>query len=103
MSGGALRVPDVLSDGNTMLGIDYLTGVAKDGGNLVSQWDDLYQEGNDLLQATPLDKPLWTVDEIIFNGIRQFMACVPFTLAQPTQIYAVLRQKTWTVNDWLWD
>ena len=79
---------------------DYLDpGVVKDGLNAVSIFNDKNPEGNDLLQALGAKQTLWTVNGILWDGIQQFMKTLPFTLTQPTFIYLVFKQVTWSSND----
>jgi hypothetical protein len=76
---------------------DYLnSNVMKDGANAVYNWGDINPEGNDLLQALGSAQPLWTETGILFDGIQQFLKTLPFVLDQPTFIYLVLKQVTWT-------
>jgi hypothetical protein len=82
---------------------DDLTTITKDGSNFVSMWNDKMGTGHDLLQATGTNQPLWSATGILFDGIDNFMKCVAFTLIRPTKIYIVLNQKTWTINDVLFD
>lgn len=98
-------VPSILEDGNTVAWFDmdesYMT---KDGANLVSQWADRSGEDNHLLQAgADSIKPVWSSTGVLFDGVDDFLKCATFTIVQPEHIYIVLRQKTWTTNDAIFD
>ena len=48
--------------------------------------------------------PLWSAtDGIAFDGTNDYMKTSPFTLNQPTKIYIVGKQVTWTISDYLFD
>ena len=80
-----------------------LSTITKDGGNLVSQWNDRQGSGRDLIQATGSNQPLWSADGVLFDGIDNFMASLTFTLAQPTFLYILMKQVTWTSGDYFYD
>ena len=70
----------------------------------VSQWDDVSGNGNHSKQATDLDRPQKQADgSILFDGIRQFLKTDVFTLNQPTTIYLLAKQVTWTNTDRIFD
>jgi len=79
-----------------------LSTITKDGSDLVSKWDDKTTNGNDLLQATGSNQPLW-VDSvqnskaiIRFDGEDNFMRLIAFAsgdLSQPSTIFIVLNQE----------
>jgi len=48
-------------------------------------------------------RPLWSADGIAFDGTNDFLKTSPFSLAQPEMIYAVMKQVTWTKDDYLFD
>ena len=84
--------------GNTVAWYDSsdLTTITKDGGNLVSRWNDKLLSGHDLIQATGTNQPLWVVnDGVLFDGVDNFMRTATFPYIQPEFIYAVVRQVTW--------
>ncbi len=91
--------PVIIRDGNTFAWYlsDFLDTITKDGANRVSEWRDFLDSGRDLLQAT--DQPLWSANGILFDGVSEFMKTLPFVLNQPTQIYIVFRQISWTNID----
>jgi len=72
--------------------------ITKDGSNLVSQWDDKSDEGNDISQATATNKPLW-VDSvqnglpiIRFNGSDNYIRRTTYvngSLSQPNTFFVV--------------
>ena len=80
-----------------------LNTITKDGSNLVSVWADRQGSGRNLLQADGAKQPLLTADGILFNGIDEFMKAATFPLAQPTIMYILFRQITWTLNDVIFD
>ena len=87
--------PEALHDGNTVAWFDKDVNVIKDGSNFVSAWGDRSGNGNDLLQSTGTNQPLWSGDGVLFDGVDNFMKCVPFTLIQPEFLYLVLKQVSW--------
>ncbi|HLD89528.1 MAG TPA: hypothetical protein VI911_00655 [Patescibacteria group bacterium] len=97
--------PAILDDGNTVAFYDsqLLSTITKDGSNFVSRWNDRLGSGHDLIQATGTKQPLWSATGILFDGIDNFMKTATFTINQPTFIYAVLKQITWTIADRIWD
>lgn len=102
--GGAF--PAVIEDGNTVAWYlsDDLTTITKDGGDLVSRWNDKLGSGHDLIQASGTNQPLWVVDDgVLFDGIDNYMKTANFTLIQPEQIYIVFKQITWTSNRYVFD
>ena len=94
---------EILTDGNTVAWFDYTETITMDGSDLVSDWGDKSGEGNDLLQATGTDQPLWSSDGVLFNGVDNYMKCVGFTYDQPEMIYVVVKQVTWTNNKYIMD
>ena len=93
----------ILGDGNTEAWFDgAAVYIIKDGGNLVSQWTDRSGNANHLLQAVGGNQPLWSTDGVLFDGVDNFMKAT-FALAQPTFIYMVLKQVTWTSLDRFFD
>lgn len=90
----------VLNDGNTKAWYDMAEDyMIKNGSDLVYQWTDRSGNGNHLLQSTEAFRPLWSNSGVLFNGSDNRMTTAAFTLEQPTQIYLVLKQLTWTAND----
>jgi hypothetical protein len=95
--------PSIIYDGNTVAWYDYRKLITKDESDLVSSWADVLNSGNDIIQLTPLKKPVWIQGVgVRFDGINQFLEGV-FSLVQPTMIYIVFKQKTWTINDRIFD
>lgn len=78
-----------------------LSTITKDGSNLVSLWKDILNSGNDLSQSTDTNKPIWSSDGITFNGSDNYMKTAALTYNQPFSFYAVLKQITWTADDFL--
>jgi len=100
-----LMTPDIIYDGNTVAWYDFndLSTITKDGGNLVSRWNDKLLSGHDLIQATATKQPLLSSDGILFDGVDDFMKTVAFTFDQPEMIYIVFKQVTWTSLDKVFD
>lgn len=83
---------------------DQLDTITKDGGtNEVSAWNDKLGSGHNLTQSTALKKPIWSADGVLFDGSNDLMKTASFTLIQPTFVYIVLKQVTWTLNDRFFD
>ena len=103
-------IPSQITDGNTVAWYvaDDLTTITKDGSNLVSRWNDKLESGHDLLQSgADTLKPVWGNDGVLFNdpeprGLR-YLKAAPFTLNQPTFIYAVVRYKIYVGQNYLFD
>jgi hypothetical protein len=71
-------------------------------GQGVSQWDDQSGNGRHLLQGTDGARPALQADRsILFNGTDELLNAV-FNLAQPLTVYTLLKQVTWTGNDFIW-
>ena len=70
-----------------------------------SDWLDKSGNGNDLVQATGADQPIYdaATNSITFDGASQFLKAVGFTLNQPETIYFVGRQIGYTSPDVLYD
>jgi len=96
-------IPGVLYDGNTVAWFDSALGITKDGSDLVSAWADQSGEDNHLLQATGTNQPLWSSSGVLFDGVDNYMKTAAFTLEQPEFIYMVVKQVSWTVNDYFFD
>lgn len=72
--------------------------------SLVSQWDDQSGNGRHLKQGTDTNKPTVQADgSILFDGADNYLACDAFTLNQPTTVYVLGKQVTWTANDRFFD
>lgn len=101
---GADDYPDVLKDGNTVAWFDMSSEyITMNGSNQVSQWSDRSVNGNHLLQAGADGiKPTWSATGLLFDGTDDFLAA-DFALDQPEMVYAVLKQVTWTLSDYIWD
>lgn len=97
--GGGSTTPPILDDGNTVAWFDMdLAYITKDGSDFVSVWADRTSNGNDLAQAVGTNQPLWTVDGVLFDGVDNFMDS-SFVWEQPSTIYVVMEQVTWTANE----
>ena len=98
--------PAILEDGNTVGWYlsDDLTTITKDGSDFVSRWNDKLGSGHDLIQATGTNQPKWVdVDGILFDGVDNYLRAVNFTWNQPCEIFIVMKQLTWTLNDIFFD
>lgn len=96
--------PDEIGDGNTVAFYiaDESADIIKDGSNRVALWKDHLGSGNDIAQAKDSSKPIWSADGVLCNGEGQVLIKA-FTLIQPTTIYVVMRQPTWTAVGRLFD
>lgn len=92
--------PDDISDLKLWLDANDAATITKDGGNLVSQWDDKSGEGNNVSQATPSQQPLWVdavqngLPIIRFDGVNDFLkrsTYVGGVLAQPNTAFVVCK------------
>lgn len=76
--------------------------ITKDGGDLVSQWDDRSGNARHLAQATGTKQPLWissaqnSLPGVRFDGTSDSMAAANFTFNQPETVYIVFKQIGWT-------
>jgi len=94
--------PEVINDGNTVAWYiaSELSTITKDGGNIVSRWNDYLESGRDLVTGSAL----WVnPDYIQFDGISQYLKCAGFTLIQPEFIYIIFKPVTWTNLDYIFD
>lgn len=92
----------LLTDGNTVgwYEASELSTITKDGSNIVSRWNDKLGAGHDFVTGSCL----WvSPDYMSFNGTNQHLKCNTFVWNQPMEIYAVIKQVTWTADDWIWD
>lgn len=65
-----------------------------------SQWADTTSNARHLIQATGALQPLLQTDgSLLFDGSNDFMQTLTFTLAQPTMLYMLFRQVTFTNGD----
>jgi hypothetical protein len=75
-------------------------------GTGVSTWKDQSGNSNDLVQATGGNQPTYsgsgTSSTITFDGTNDYLS-VSFTQSQPTTIYIILDQVTWTSIDPIYD
>jgi len=96
----AANALSILDDGNTVgwyiAEEKYMT---KDEMDSVSQWEDINVNDNHLT-ASNLAQPIWGDDSITFNGTTNLMGDT-FTWNQPCMMYIVMKQKTWTINEYM--
>lgn len=70
----------------------------------VSQWNDQSGNTRHLTQATGSAQPTKNANgSILFDGAAHFLAITPVAIAQPSTFYILMKQVTWTVNDYIWD
>lgn len=70
----------------------------------VSAWSDQSGNSRHLLQATGAAQPALQADgTILFDGVAHFLKTSAFTFNQPETVYLLLKQVTWTANDFLMD
>jgi len=95
----------VLRDGNTMTWLDFtnLSTITKDGGNLVSRWNDKLGSGRDMFQITGSQQPLYSASGIAFDGVDNWMQSANWGLVQPEMFYIVGRQLSWSNGEYIFD
>ena len=96
---------NVANDGNTVGWYDLDTDtITKSVAELISKWADKLGSGNDLLQASDIQKPLYTQDYVFFEKNARFVENVAIpALTQPTFIYMVVKQNNWTAGNGIFD
>lgn len=101
---GAAPASYLPSDNPTSLIAWFRKGVGiTESAGLASAWADQSGNGNNLVQATGTNQPAYSAGVLTFDGVDNFMKCVTFTLAQPTQVSILAQQVTWTANEKLYD
>lgn len=76
-------------------GRGYTVGAA----NAVSMWSDFTSNARHVLQSTGANQPILQADgSLLFDGTNDFMQ-IAFTLVQPTTLYMLVKQSTWTSGD----
>ena len=78
------------------------TGITESGG-FVSQWDDYSGNGRHLIQSTGTNQPAYSAGVLAFDGADNFMKTLAFTLNAPETVYLIVKQNSWTVNDFILD
>ena len=69
----------------------------------VSKWDDVSGNGNHMLQSIALSRPVVQPDgSLLFDGLNGYLRAV-FALAQPSTVYMLVKQITWTLSRRLFD
>lgn len=93
-----LKPPAILEDGNTVAWYDAsdLSSITKDGSNIVSAINNKAASDYNLTVGSCL----WDDNSFIFDGISQSMNSVGVvTVCTTWMIYAVMKHKSWTLND----
>lgn len=76
-------------------GRGYTVGAA----NAVSMWADSTSNARHVLQSTGANQPILQTDgSLLFDGSNDFMQ-IAFALVQPTTLYMLVKQITWTSGD----
>jgi hypothetical protein len=87
---------------NLELWYRFNSGISAPAG--VDQWDDQSGNARHLKQATPTNRPSKEADgSILFDGIDNFLKADAYTSNQPTTIYFLGKQVTWTGSDRIYD
>jgi len=88
---------------NTVGSFDHEIGVTKNESNHVSVWaDELEQAGSNFV--TVGGTPIHSDDGILFDGVNDMLKTAAIAaLDQPTTVYIVVKQITWTIVDKLFD
>ena len=89
------QLPSVFYDGDTVFFYDPrdLSTITKDGGNIITRWNDRLSSGRDLV----IGSALWVDPGTVrFNGVDQYLATNNFAWPVPIFIYIILKQITWT-------
>ena len=77
----------------------YQTGITVTGAG-VSQWNDASGLEHHLKQANDTNRPAKQSDgAILFDGVDNFLKADAFTFIQPSFIYVLGKQITWTASD----
>ena len=77
-------------------------------GELVGGWADRSGNGYDLVQNTDANKLLWATNQIngypslTSDGLTDYMKSAGFTLNQPYEVYAVVKQIAWSGGNETW-
>ena len=82
------------------------TGIVLASGStsLIARWKDQTANARDLIQATGANQPaLQTDGSLLFDGSASFLQTATFTLAQPTMVYLLFKQVTFTDTDVICD
>ena len=88
------------------------TSITKDGGNLVSQWNDKSGQANHVVQATGSKQPLWVSagqngkDIIRFDGVDNILKKATFTggeVVQGNMVFFVFKKVSGTISGYVYD
>jgi hypothetical protein len=101
--GGTVVPPSLLSsDGHTWAWYLYTDSVVQTG-NAVRRWGDYLNSTHDLKQTTGGAQPTLVSDGIDFDGTGDYLWTDTIILEQPTNIYIVFKQVTWTDLDYIFE
>lgn len=91
------------ADNNTVA--DYRAGIGQtnDGAGLCSAWANQIGAAGSLTAATTARPTIQADGSLLFDGVANGMVTSGFTLNQPTILYLVLKQITWTSGDKITD
>ena len=79
------------------------TGITVTGAG-VSEWQDQTANNRHLLQGTDTNRPAESSGIITFDGVDNYLDVTGgFTLVQPTTVYILFKQITWSNNDRIFD
>ena len=102
-----IAFPTVLLSTDTYAFYDTLTiaSFTKNASEQVMAWADFFGRGESLVNAGADNlKPILESDGLLFDGVRQFLkTAAALALDQPTFIYLVIKQVTWTASDYFFD
>lgn len=82
---------------------DDVANITKDANNKVANWDDLTSEDHDIAQADTSKAPTWSSSGLLFDGANDFMKATAFGTNQMIMVYIVLKQVSWTLDDFIFD
>lgn len=77
-----------------------LSTITKDGNNIVTAISDKLGNGNNFTEGSVL----WSSNTLLFNGISHYLKTPAISsMVQPTMIYMIVRQVSWTLDDHILD
>lgn len=81
----------------------YGIGLTDAGAGACSAWADQSGNGHDLTAAGSARPTIQSDSSLLFDGTANTMAASAFTFNQPCTYYFLLKQKTWTSGDFLFN